>query len=325
MKIDCYAHIVPPKMRDLMLKKKFALLKQLEIQPALYDLDLRFRIMDKYPDVLQVITWTLADLEDLASPKETVDLAKRINDEIAELVYKYPDRFAAGTAVLPMSDMDAALKELDRAVNELKLRGVYLRIPINGKPVDREEFMPLYEKMCQYNLPIWWHPSSSPKKADYADEKESKYFVWHTWGLVWETTVSMTRLVFSGTLEKYPNLKVITHHCGAMVPYFWERIVNHYNVQEVRVKANYKQGLTQPHIEYFRKFYNDTAILGNTPALMCAHSFFGAEHLLFGTDFPAGGAERRLEVAVNTVEQMAISESDKYKIFEGNARRLLHI
>ncbi len=327
MKIDCYAHIVPPKMKDLMLKKDFALLKQLQIQPALYDLDLRFRIMDKYPDVLQVITWTLADLEDLAGPKETVDLAKRINDEIAELVYKYPDRFAAGTAVLPISDMDAALKELDRAVNELKLRGVYLRIPINGKPVDREEFMPLYEKMCQYNLPIWWHPSSSPKKADYADESESKYFIWHTWGLVWETTVSMTRMVFSGTLEKYPNLKIITHHCGAMVPYFWERIVNHYHMQEMRVKANYKKGLTQPHIEYFRKFYNDTAILGNTPALMCAYDFFGAEHLLFGTDAPfdAQNGLYGTGKTIEAIERMDISDGDRKKIFEDNARQLLRL
>jgi len=327
MKIDIYAHIIPPKLKDLMLNKGYALAKQAEINPSLYDMDTRFRIMDKYPDVLQVITWTLAAPEDLAGPEGATELAKRINDEIAELVFKHPDRFAAGVAVLPISDMDAALTELDRAINELKLRGVYLRIPINGKPVDRAEFMPLYEKMCQYNLPIWWHPESSPQKADYADESESKYFIWHTWGLIWETTISMTRLVFSGTLEKYPNLKIITHHCGAMVPYFSERIVNHYNMQEMRVKADYKQGLTQPHIEYFRKFYNDTAILGNTPALMCAYHFFGAEHLLFGTDAPFDPqiGDYGTRKTIQAIEQMDIPDADRKKIFEDNARKLLRL
>ena len=327
MKIDIYAHLLPPKIKELLSEKGLAIAKKVEVTPSSYDLNVRFRIMDKYPDLVQVLTVPLASVDDLVKPEEAVDLARRINDEMAELVYRYPDRFAAGTAVLPMTDMDAALVELDRAVNELKLRGVYLRIPINGKPVDREEFMPLYEKMCQYNLPIWWHPSSSPKKADYADESESKYFIWHTWGLVWETTVSMTRLVFSGTLEKFPNLKIITHHCGAMVPYFAERIVNHYNGQEMRVKANYKVGLTQPHIEYFRKFYNDTAILGNTSALMCGYDFFGAEHLLFGTDTPYDPqlGDYGTRNTIEAIEQMDIPDADKKKIFEDNARQLLRL
>lgn len=112
--------------------------------------------------------------------------------------------------------------------------------------MDRPEFMPLYEKMCQHNLPIWWHPQRSPKNAEYADETESKYLIWHMWGLVWETTVSLTRFVFSGVLEKYPNLKIITHHCGAMVPYFSERIINHYNFSEMRNRTNLKVGLPSP-------------------------------------------------------------------------------
>ena len=137
----------------------------------------------------------------------------------------------------------------------------------------------------------------------------------------------MTRLVFSGTMEKYPKLKIITHHCGAMVPYFAQRIVNHYNEAEMRDKWNFKQGLTEPHIEYFRRFYNDTAIVGNTPALMCAYAFCGAEHLLFATDMPYD-PQRGDDGARNTIEaieQMAIPDSDKKKIFEDNARKLLRL
>jgi aminocarboxymuconate-semialdehyde decarboxylase len=246
---------------------------------------------------------------------------------MAELVDKYPDRFVAGVAVLPMIDIDAALGEIDRALNELKLRGILLRIPINGKPVDRPELFPIYEKMCQHDLPIWFHPHRNPKVPDYPDESESKYIIWHLWGLVFETTISMTRLIFSKVMDKFPELKIIAHHCGAMVPYFSERIINHYNQSEMLNKTDFKVGLTEPPIEYFRRFYTDTAIIGNTPALMCAYRFYGPDHLLFGTDAPfdaqlgAYGTPR----TIDAIEHMDIPDEDKKKIFENNARKLLRL
>ncbi len=326
MKIDIFAHLVLPKFRDMVLAKQ-QYIKVIKTNPAVYDLDVRFRIMDRHPDVAQVLTLPGTTVEELAGPKEAVDLAKRINDEMAEIVYKYPERFVAGVATIPLGNIDAALKEIDRAVNDLKLRGILVRIPIDGKAVDRPEFLPIYEKMCQHNLPIWFHPQSSPKVPNYAEETESKYFVWHLWGLPWETTVAMTRLVFSGVMEKYPRLKIITHHCGGMVPFFAARIVNHYNFAEMLDKADYKVGLTEPHIDYFRRFYNDTAIVGNTPALMCAYHFFGADHLLFGTDAPMDPqfGYYCTRNTIEAIEQMDIPEAEKELIFSGNARRLLRL
>jgi predicted TIM-barrel fold metal-dependent hydrolase len=326
MKIDIYSHLIPPKLKDLMFQKQKTL-RELQTNLSLYDLDTRFRIMDRYPDLVQVLTVPGATPDELAGPNGAVDLSKKINDEMAELVDKYPYRFAGGVAVLPISNIDASLNEIDRAIKELKLRGILLRIPISGKPVDRSEFFPLYEKMCQLNLPIWFHPHKNPKVPDYPDEAESKYLIWHLWGLVAESTTSMTRLVLSGVLEKYPKLKIIIHHCGAMVPYFSERIVNHYHQSEMRNKTNFTVDLTEPVADYFRRFYTDTALIGNTPALMCAHSFFGPDHILFGTDSPFDsqlgdyGTKRTIEA----VEQMAISEEDKKKIFENNARKLLRL
>ncbi len=326
MKIDIYAHLIPPKIKDLVFKKQHTI-KELQTNPALWDLDTRFRIMDKYPDIVQVLSMPGATPDELAEPGQGADMARRINDEMAELVFKYPERFASAIAVLPTGDIDASLKEIDRAVNDLKMRGILLRIPINGKPADREEFFPYYEKMCEYNLPIWFHPQRSPKVPDYPDETESKYLIWHTWGLVVETTNTMTRLVFSGVMEKFPKLKIITHHCGAMVPYFAERIVNHYNFSEVRNKENFRVGLTEAPIEYFRRFYNDTALIGNTPALMCGYAFFGADHLLFGTDAPFDSqlGDYGTKRTVEAIEKMEIPAADKKKIFEDNARKLLRL
>lgn len=107
-----------------------------------------------------------------------------------------------------MANIDVALKEMERAINQLKLRGVQLQIPINGKPVDLQELMPLYESMCQHNLPIWWRPLRRCEVPDYEGESGSKYYIWHLWGLPFETTVSMTRLIFSGMFEKYPKLNL---------------------------------------------------------------------------------------------------------------------
>ena len=326
MKIDIYSHLLPPGLKDLMFEKQRTL-RELRTNLSLYDLDARFRIMDRYPDLVQVLTVPGATPEELAGADGAVDLSRRINDEMAEIVDRYPYRFAGGVAVIPTSNIEAALNEIDRAINDLKLRGILLRIPIQGKPADRAEFFPLYEKMCQLNLPIWFHPHRNPRVPDYPDETESKYLIWHLWGLVVESTNTMTRIVFSGLFEKYPKLKIIIHHCGAMVPYFSERIVNHYNQSEMRNKTHFTVGLTETPDAYFRRFYTDTALIGNTPALMCAYHFFGPDHLLFGTDSPFDsqlgdyGTKRTIEA----VDRMTIPEEEKRKIFEGNARKLLRL
>jgi len=254
-------------------------------------------------------------------------LAKLANDEMAELVLKYPDRFAAAVAALPMIDMEATLKEVDRSINELKFRGVQINTPINDKPLDSPEFLPLYEKMSQYNLPIWIHPVREANFSDYRTEKRSKYMIFHVFGWPYETAAAMTRLVFSGVLEKYPNLKIITHHCGSMIPYLEQRIIGAYDHAEVLRGAKYKQGLTKSPIEYFKMFYNDTAIYGSTPGLTCAYAFCGADHLLFATDFPYDSqfGERYIRQTIQSIEQMNINDKEKKMIFEDNARKLLRL
>lgn len=326
MKIDIYCHLIPPKLKDVWFSKQKTI-RELQTNVSLWDLDERFRLMDRYPDVIQVLTPPGATPDELAEPGKAVELAQRINDAQAELVDRYPWRFAGAAAVLPMSDIDAALKEIDRAVNELKLRGILLRIPILGKPADRPEFFPIWQKMCDLNLPIWLHPHRNPKVPDYPGETESKYLIWHTWGLVVESTYTMHHLVFGGVMEKFPKLKFIIHHCGAMVPYFSERIQNHYNQSDYRNKTNFTAGLTEFPVEYFRRFFTDTALIGNTPALMCAYNFYGADKLLFASDAPfdAQIGDYGLKRTIAAIEEMDIPAAEKKKIFEDNARKLMRL
>jgi aminocarboxymuconate-semialdehyde decarboxylase len=330
MKIDIFPHILPVKYKEALYKMAppgFYIQDVIETLPTLFDLEHRFRIMDKFEGLMQVLTLSAPPIEQIGDSRKAVDLAKLANDEMAELVLKYPDRFAGAVAALPMIDMDATLKEVDRAINDLRFRGVQINTPINNKPLDSPEFLPLYEKMSQYHLPIWIHPVREADFADYRTEKRSKYMIFHIFGWPYETAAAMTRLVFSGVLEKYPNLKIITHHCGSMIPYLEQRIIGAYDHAEMLRGARYKQGLTKSPIEYFKMFYNDTAIYGSTPGLMCAYAFCGADHLLFATDFPYDSqfGERYIRQTIQSIEQMNISDKEKKMIFEDNARKLLRL
>ena len=323
MKIDIFPHIIPPSYKNAIFEsadtpffaKKWD--HVIASTPALYDLDLRFRAMDQYPDVLQVLTLGAPAVEEIASPDKASHLAKLANDEMAEMVEKYPDRFLAAVACLPMNDMDAALRETERAVHDLKFKGVQIFTPTDGKPLDSPEFLSLYEEMFTHDLPIWIHPSRGQDTPDYPEEKYSKYWIFQMFGWPYETTVAMTRLVFSGIFDKYPNVKFITHHCGAMVPYFAERIVSGQDYAEANLKAKYKAALKKPPIDYYRQFYADTALNGSQPGLMCGYRFFGPERILFGTDTPfdSENGSRSTRDTIKSIEEMEISRQEKEMIF----------
>lgn len=148
MILDAYAHISPPKYTEF-IREKYPVMynNMLARCIPLYNLETRFRIMDKFPQVVQVLTiGPVPPIEYFANETQTVELAKRANDEMAELCVKYRDKFVAAIALLPMNNIDAALKETDRAIKELGFRGIYLHSNINGKPLDAPEFLPLWKK-----------------------------------------------------------------------------------------------------------------------------------------------------------------------------------
>ena len=331
MKIDIFTHILPAKYKKLLYNKATSdrLLKVNDATPTLTDLDLRFRIMDKFDDYVQVLTLASPAVESVVGPKDAVELAKLANDEMAELVYKYPDRFVAAVACLPMSDVEAAVNEAERAIRELGFKGVQIYTDVNGKPIDLPEFMSLYELMAKYDLPIFIHPKRGPTIADYPSEDRSRYLVWTVFGWPFETTVAMTRIVFSGLLAKYPRLKFITHHCGGMVSFFSGRIASIYDFNATRMGYRYRPELTKHPLEYFRMFYADTAVCAydTTPALECAYSFFGPEHLLFGTDMPFDSqiGYRAIAATIYSIEAMDIDEGSKKLIFSDNIRKLLRL
>lgn len=173
MKLDVYTHTVPPKFIDAVEKlTPFGpIIRSYATRcSTTNDWEHRFRIMDKYGDYMQVLT--VNSTYHVMSGDKAAELAKIANNEVAELISRYPGRFIAGVATLPMNDMELALMEIDRAINELNLRGVMIWASPNATPIDSPKFMPLYKKMSQHDLLFGFilseqlRPQTIPAKAN---------------------------------------------------------------------------------------------------------------------------------------------------------------
>ncbi len=341
MKIDMYTHVTTEKWEDEMRKRaiKANIVDPVGVKRVMGDHQItmrnaaeRLRIVNKYEGLVQVITPTLSPLELIAKPDDAAYLAKLYNDEMAAFVNTKPEKFIAAVACLPLNNVKEAVKEIDRTVGTMGFKGILMHTPIydqsiaTRKAMDSSEFIPIYEKMLEYDLPIWIHPRREATIADYSNEEQSLWGMNHVFGWPYETSLAMGRIVFSGLLEKYPNLKFITHHCGAMIPFLANRIADLYDYWQA-TGADFCQNLRKPPIEYFKMFYNDTAVYGNTSALMCGYALFGADHIIFGTDFPYDSekGDKFIRKTMEAIEGMSIPDSEKEKIFFGNAAKLLKI
>ena len=294
-KIDVFAHILPTNYLNALSEKAGRRAAEaLNCRQRLNDLDIRFRIMDRHEGYAQILNIAGPPVEDVASPKVAADLAKIANDDMAELVNKYPDRFLGAVACLPLNNMEAAIKEVDRTIIELGFRGIQITSNIMDKPVDSPEFEPLFERMNYYQLPILIHPrymkngqrSFVPEVMDKVGWLAQKPFNWP-----FETTIAMGRFVWSGMLENTLTLKILTHHCGGLTPYQANRISQHQSAGEIEMYREHRSDwhFTKRPIEYYKMMYGDTAVWGNTSILMCGFDFFGVDHMIFGTDMPFGG------------------------------------
>ena len=292
---------------------------------VLIDLDTRFRMMAEFGDYRQVLSVASPPVE-AVDPDDSDYLAKILNDELAEVAQKYPDQFAGAVCSLPMNKPDAAARELERSLKDLKLAGVQLFSNVLGQPLDRPEFRPIFEIMSKYDLPILLHPARSRRHPDYLTEDHSRFLIWQVFGWPYESTAAMTRIALSGILDEYPNLKIIVHHTGAMVPFFAGRIEAMYRMFDPLLLDERGTPLKKPAIEYFRMFYGDTSTF-TAASIECACDFFGADHVLFGTDAPfdAEGGRASIRESTRAIEQARLGAEDKRKIFNKNFERLFRL
>ncbi len=334
LKIDVFPHILPRRFFDRLLEvapRSGLMVKRVSNIPVMIDLDRRFEIMDRHDGYRQVLTLAAPPLEAIAGPDVTPDLAKLANDEMAAIVQTHPDRFPAFVAQLPMNNPEAAVREVDRAINDLGATGVQIYTNVDGRALDNPEYQPIFDRMAEHNLPMWMHPSRGADFPDYVGEERSKYDLWWAFGWPYESAVAMARLLFSGLFDRHADLKIIVHHLGGMVPHFEGRVGGGLNQLGKRTDdpedAAARQRLQKAPIEYFRMFYGDTALFGPAAPIECGLEFFGVEHVLFGTDMPFDpeGGPGFVRDTIAAVDKIRVTDQERKQIYEGNARRLLRL
>jgi predicted TIM-barrel fold metal-dependent hydrolase len=333
-KLDVFNHIYPAPYFKRMMEvapnyKDIG--KRMRNLPMLVDLDVRFRVMDAFDDYQQVLSIATPPIEAYAAPKDAVDLARAANDGMADLVARYPERFPAFVASLPLNDPAAAAREARRAVEDLGARGIQVFSNVNGQPLDTPPLLALFEIMAGYDLPVWLHPYRGADVSDYAAEDTSKYEIWWTFGWPYETSAAMARLVFAGLFDRFPAMKIVTHHMGAMAPYFEGRVGPGWDQLGARTSdedyGRVLRSLKKRPVDYFRMFYADTALFGAYDATVCGLAFFGPERVLFASDAPfdpeRGPMYIRETIAV--LDRLPIPDEDRESIYWRNAVRLLHL
>jgi predicted TIM-barrel fold metal-dependent hydrolase len=333
-KIDIFNHIYPAGYYERLMKvapdyKDIG--KRMRNIPMLADLDVRFKVMDRFGEYEQVLSLPTPPIEVFASPSDARDLAQAANDGMADLVRKYPDRFTGFVAALPLNDPGAAVRELQRAVEQLGARGFQIFSNICGKPISAPEFLPLFEAIAGYDLPIWMHPYRGADFSDYQTEDRSEYEIWWTFGWPYDTSVAMARLVFAGYFDRFPNLKIITHHMGAMAPYFEGRIGPGWDqlgarTSDVDYSAVLKKLAKRP-LDYFKMFYADTALFGAYDATVCGLRFFGTDHVVFASDAPFDPEKGPMYIreTIAIVDRLPVSDDERERIYWRNAAALLKL
>ncbi len=333
-KIDVFNHIYPPAYHSRLMRvapdyKDIG--KRMRNIPMLADLDVRFRVMDRFDDYHQVLSLPTPPIEVFASAADAIDLAQAANDGMAELVRKYPDRFPAFVASLPLADPDAALRELHRAIDHLGARGFQIFSNIAGKPISAPQFLPLFEAMAAYDLPIWLHPYRGADMPDFKSEDRSQFEIWWTFGWPYDTSAAMARLVFAGHFDRFPALKVITHHMGAMIPYFAGRVGPGWDQLGARTSdEDYSlvlKSLKKRPLDYFRMFYADTALFGAYDATVCGLGFFGADRVVFASDAPFDPEKGPMYIreTIAILDRLPIDDEDRARIYWRNAAALLKL
>jgi uncharacterized protein len=226
-KIDIYNHVMPRPVADRiheLAPGKGDIVKRVTSIPMLYDIDARVGMMEQWPGYQQILTLSTPPIETIAGPGDAPELARVANDELRKICEARPDKFPAWVASLPLNNVEASLEEMDRAV-ALGARGIRIFTNVAGRPLDDAEFLPIFKHVtCHYKVPIWMHPARDARVADYPGETKSKYEIWQVLGWPYETSVAMARIVFSGMLDQLSEMRIITHHLGAMIPYFEGRV-----------------------------------------------------------------------------------------------------
>jgi len=306
MIIDTHFHAFPGKYLDLMPDS------QNDVRGVgfhAFDHQEYIDVMDKYGIDIGVLSNTGGRIEKDGNRAKALELCKIINDSFAEAHAKHPRRFKA-FARLPMVDMDDCVRELHRCFDDLKMHGVILSTNLAGKYLDEPEFKPFLDAMAASAKPLFLHPANAPCQANWNKYSLHQKLLWPT-----ESALAISRIVYNGIFDRYPNLKMIASHLGGMILLYLDRL-------------NWREGnpeCKQEPEEYFQKLYYDTAGPIRTAFIKLVYDTVGGDQILFGSDYPHGRGghdDQFYPMTLDAVNDLDVSKADKEKIYYRNAKKL---
>jgi 2,3-dihydroxybenzoate decarboxylase len=324
----------PPLLEKIAVEEHFSYLRDTRLQSLVRSMDYddgwmdlvaarlidfdreRLAAMDAAGITLSVLSHTVPGVQGIVDRADAVTAAREINDFLAEMIARHPDRYA-GLAAVPLQDPHAAVKELDRAIG-LGFRGAMINgytdtADGGGEYLDEERFLPFWEAAAALGVPVYLHPRPPLDQRSYAGHKE---LLGATWGFAPETATHALRLVYSGLFDRYPSLTVVLGHLGETLPYFAWRIQHcfEYNPSDKRVQRRLQDYLAD-------NFYVSTSGHFSDQALISSILTIGADRILFAADYPYEMSEQ----AARWIERAPISQHDRRKIAAGNARGLFRL
>ena len=301
MVIDCHSHLVP--------KSWF----HPKSPPAIFNIEGLIEEQDKAGVNLTVFgnNWIRTP-----AGADSLEIVKQFNEFAAEATGKYPGRLLGLASSVPFGD-GRMLKETERAVRGYGLKGIMVGSSVEGEYLDSPRAAQFFELVTELNVPLFIHPP----RVTIGAEKMEIFRLPEMLGRPFDTTLSLARFILTGGLEKFPKLKLVCAHVGGALPMLPGRLGFGYELRRDMSFGPWEPDvLTKPPAAYIQQLYLDTVSL-HTPAVLCAVQTVGADHVLFGSDFPP--VPIPLKRSVEVVEALSISEPDKTKILGGNAAKLL--
>ena len=269
----------------------------------------RLEDMDRVGIDVEVISLSTPNIF-FADETRQPEVARTLNDAYAELISKHPNRFK-GFASIPMDAPDAALDELHRAIDDLKLNGVVLLSNIRGRALTSPAYRPFFEEANRMNLCIFLHPMLPANPEPYTE-----YVLGPLVGFPFDTTLAVARMCFDGLLRELPNIRWVIGHLGGAIPYLMERLDSGYHdFAECRVNIDQRPST------YLKRLYYDTVTFSSYNLRM-ARDLVGVDHMVMGSDYPhlLGSIER----SVSSIQDLGIPEYEKEKIFSETALSILN-
>ena len=317
---DAAAKVAPlnPAQHEMQVKFANALTRETnrkqhqERAPKLSNIEVRLKDMDRMGIDIQAVSPAPNQTYYWTEPRTGAELARLVNERIAEIVAKWPERFV-GLGTVPLQDPELAVSELVHAVKNLGMRGVEINGSVNGMDLTdgRLGLDKFFAKVQELDVIIFMHPTGYTQGERLLDH----YFN-NVIGNPLETTVAASHLIFDGVMERYPKLKVVLPHGGGFLAHYWERM-NH----AWKARPDCRTVIKRKPTTYLEKFYFDTIVF-DPRMLENLVNRYGADHVVLGTDYPF---DMGVEDPVGFVQQAKLSTADKAKVMGSNAARLLKI